>query len=176
MGKNEPSLQVICDAGPLIHLDELDCLNLLDDFRSVFVPEQVWQEVERHNPHALTHPDVRLQRVSVTISQDAVFQTLVQTLSLALGEQAALSLAALHTNAILLTDDAAARLAAETLGYQVHGSMGILLRAIRRRQRTPAQVLTILHSLPTRSTLYIRRNLLQKIIFQVESLMAETKE
>ncbi len=34
----------ICDAGPLIHLDELGCLHLLTDFR-VWVPEAVWKEV-----------------------------------------------------------------------------------------------------------------------------------
>jgi hypothetical protein len=30
---------VICDAGPLIHLDELGCLDLLADFRDVLVPD-----------------------------------------------------------------------------------------------------------------------------------------
>jgi hypothetical protein len=26
---------VVCDAGPLIHLDEIDCLDLLSDFAEV---------------------------------------------------------------------------------------------------------------------------------------------
>lgn len=80
----------ICDAGPLIHLDELDCLSLLN------------------------------------------VQTLVQSLSLDIGEQAALSLLEQHPQAMFLTDDAAARLAATTIGYRVHGTIGILIRAIRR--------------------------------------------
>jgi predicted nucleic acid-binding protein len=42
---------VVCDAGPLIHLDELDALDLLDDFQSVLVPDAVWIEVERHRRH-----------------------------------------------------------------------------------------------------------------------------
>jgi hypothetical protein len=33
--------EVVCDAGPLIHLHELDSLDLLADFQDVFVPEQV---------------------------------------------------------------------------------------------------------------------------------------
>jgi hypothetical protein len=44
------SLDVVCDAGPLIHLHELDCLKLLADFQTVLVPEQVWHEVEYHRP------------------------------------------------------------------------------------------------------------------------------
>lgn len=44
---------VVCDAGPLIHLDELDCLDLLGDFPEVLVPEAVWREVLKHRPSAL---------------------------------------------------------------------------------------------------------------------------
>lgn len=80
-------------------------------------------------------------------------------MALDLGEQAALTLMQHHPQAVFLTDDAAT-----TLGYRVHGTIGILLRAIRRRQRTQAEVLTLLQELPQRSTLYIRADLLQRII------------
>ena len=172
---SESSLSVICDAGPLIHLDELGCLDLLGDFQSIFVPDQVWHEVERHRPGALKHSGVQLQGMPVMISEDAPFQALVQTLSLDLGEQAALSLAVFHPDAILLTDDAAARLAAESLGYRVHGSIGILLRAIRRRQRTADQVLTVLRNLPAQSSLYISSSLLQEIVLRLEGQATETE-
>jgi predicted nucleic acid-binding protein len=166
---NSSPADIVCDAGPLIHLDELDCLDLLSDFQIILVPEQVWREVENHRPNALKHPDVVMQRVSIELSENAPFQTLVRALALDLGEQAALSLMERHPQAMLLTDDAAARLAAESLGYQAHGSIGVLLRAIRRRQRTQQQVLLVLQSVPTRSSLHIRSDLLQKIIDQVQN-------
>jgi len=40
-----PALIVVCDAGPLIHLDEIDALDLLADFPRVLVPDAVWREV-----------------------------------------------------------------------------------------------------------------------------------
>jgi predicted nucleic acid-binding protein len=166
---NESPTKVVCDAGPLIHLDELDCIDLLSDFQTVLVPEQVWQEVERHRPKALEHPDVRIQRITIRASQYPPFETLVRALALDLGEQAALSLMESYPEAILLTDDSAARLAAEGLGFKAHGSLGVLLRAIRRQQRTQQEVVQILHSLPTRSSLHIRPDLLQRIIAQVET-------
>jgi hypothetical protein len=43
---------VVCDAGPLIHLDELGVLDLLEDFDTVLVPDAVWNEVQRHRPQA----------------------------------------------------------------------------------------------------------------------------
>ena len=56
---------VVCDAGPLIHLDEVGCVNLLADFAQVLVPDAVWVEVARHRPAALQHPDVPLRRTSL---------------------------------------------------------------------------------------------------------------
>jgi predicted nucleic acid-binding protein len=139
---------IICDAGPLIHLDELDCIDLLSDFDAVLIPNQVWQEVQNHRPTALTHDMLKLQRVTVSIDTSAAFQSLVHRLTLDLGEQAALSLMAKHTDAILLTDDAAARVAAQALNYRAYGTLGILLRSIRRNQKSSAAVVHILETLP----------------------------
>ena len=71
--------------------------------------------------------------------------------------------------ALFLTDDAAARIAAKALGYRSHGTLGVLLRSIRRGQRERDAVLSILRSLPDVSTLHVRRDLLDEIIEQVES-------
>lgn len=97
---------------------------------------------------------------------------MVQTLALDLGEQAALSLMQQHPDAIFLTDDAAARVAASTLGLQVHGTIGILLRAIRRNQKRPEEIVVLLEELHQRTTLYIRLSLLQEIIARVRRLIA----
>jgi predicted nucleic acid-binding protein len=70
--------------------------------------------------------------------------------------------------AILLTDDAAARLAGKLLGHRVHGTLGILLRSLRRGQRTREELLKLLRDLPQHSTLFVRRSLLEEAIAQVE--------
>jgi predicted nucleic acid-binding protein len=41
---------VVCDAGPLIHLDEVGSMELLADFPQVLVPLAVWEEVTKHRP------------------------------------------------------------------------------------------------------------------------------
>jgi predicted nucleic acid-binding protein len=169
VARTEIWVEAICDAGPLIHLDEIGCLDLLSEFEAALVPEQVWQEVERHRPAALSSSRLPLQRRAVEISRTPEFQALIRAFSLDLGEQAALCLLATHCRAVLLTDDSAARLAAKALGYRAHGSIGLLLRSIRMRRRTPAAVLEILHALPTRSTLHLRQSFLEAVIEQVRS-------
>lgn len=158
--------EAVCDAGPLIHLDEIGSLDLLADL-ALMVPEAAWAEVQRHRPAALEHPDVRLQRVEVG-EPDVQLETMVRALSLDAGETEALILMTQHPQAMFLTDDAAARLAAEHLGYRVHGTIGVLIRAIRRGQREPAEVVALLREIPHRSTLFIRPGLLQDIIRQIE--------
>ena len=167
MARNEP-VEIVCDAGPIIHLDELGCLELLTDFGSILVPEGVWQEVTRHRPSALDPDIIQLVRTNISLPQDTKLTTLIRAFALDAGEQEALALMVQRPTAILLTDDAAARLVADQLGMRVHGTIGIVLRAIRREQRTLAQVLALLRELPQRSTLYIHPNLLKQIIEQVQ--------
>jgi len=167
---SESPFDVVCDAGPLIHLDELGCLDLLTDFRTVFVPEQVRHEVERHRASLFQLSEVPLQLVPVELPDDPAFWATVRALALDVGEQAALCLMMAHPDAIFLTEDAAARLAGEGLGYRVHGTIGVLLRAIRRQQRTAGEIESTLRAFPNRSSLYIRSELLQEIITQVERI------
>ncbi|PSN17008.1 hypothetical protein C7293_00085 [filamentous cyanobacterium CCT1] len=69
-----------------------------------------------------------------------------------------------YPKAIFLTDDAAARLAANNLDLRVHGTIGILVRAIRRKQYSREEILAILRQLPKRSSLHIKQSLLDEII------------
>ncbi len=69
-----------------------------------------------------------------------------------------------NPNAIFLTDDAAARLVAEQMRFKVHGTIGILIRSIRRGQKKPEEVLQILEDLPKKSSLHIKHALLNEIL------------
>ena len=168
VAKSSPT-QVVCDAGPIIHLDELSCLDLLADFAPILVPGSVWQEVSHHRPNALAQGESQFARAQITLSDDIELLTLLRALALDAGEQEALVLMRRHPEAILLTDDAAARLVAEQWGLRVHGTIGVLVRAIRTDARTPTEILSVLRLLPQRSTLYIRPSLLNKIITQIQT-------
>jgi predicted nucleic acid-binding protein len=158
---------VVCDAGPLIHLDELGALDLLSDFDEVLVADAVWQEVSRHRASALRRRTVKLQRRRSPPEPSPELAQLAKTFSLSSGEMAALRLVQETPGGMLLTDDAAARLVAERVGYEVHGTLGVLVRTLRRRQRTKRQVLNLLRAIPRRSTLFIDKQLLAMVIEQV---------
>lgn len=156
---------VIADAGPLIHLDELGCIGLLADFPEIRVPETVWLEVQQHRPQAFEAPQIRWVRCSAAPSSRVDALTTLYTLHA--GEREALSLCLEFVDALLLSDDTAARLAAQSLAIQTRGTLGLLVRAMRRRQLSKAQVLTLLQQVPERSSLHIRPGLLADVIGQV---------
>lgn len=169
MAGADPASTLVCDAGPLIHLEELGCLDLLRDFAEAQVPVAVWVEVQRHRPSALRRRIAKLRRVSSLPEATPELIQLAQAFLLDVGEFEALRLMQQSPGAILLTDDAAARLVAERLGYEVHGTIGVIVRALRRGQRSKRQVLNLLRSVPRRCSLYIQSRLLESVIAQVRN-------
>jgi len=164
---------VVCDAGPLIHLDELECLILLKDFNIIAVPQTVWHEVSLHRPTALEHPDVSLHQVNIQPGEDPEVDVTAMIFTLQQGEKEALQIAHRSSGAHFLTDDTAARLAARSLGIVAHGTIGLLLRSIRRMQKSKEEVIALLQSLPHKSTLFIKPSLLEEIIRQVQDYKPE---
>jgi len=147
----------VADAGPLIHLDELQCLGLLTDFSEVRVADAVWREVEIHRPMALFGTEIPWVRCKPPPSEKVDALTTLYTLHA--GEREELCLCLEFSGALLLTDDTAARVAAKTLAIEAHGTLGLLVRAIRRCQLSEAKVIEVLGEIPERSTLHIRPGL-----------------
>jgi predicted nucleic acid-binding protein len=159
---------VVSDAGPLIHLDELGCLDLLRDLGAILVPRIVWAETLRYRPQ-LTIADVPdAKTVDVAAEPSARLLSFSDSLELDVGERASLTLIEGISAKLFLCDDAAARLAAESLGFIVRGTIGIVVRSVRTAARTRQQVLALLRELPQRSSLHLSRQLLESVIAEVE--------
>lgn len=163
----DENLVVVSDAGPLIHLDELNCLDLLTGLSPIIAPEIVFQETRHHRPQLQFDrvPGLRIEDVNHPPSSR--LSVLAKTLDLDAGEIAALVLAEQHQLSLFLTDDSAARLAAESMGFRAHGTLGLLVRAIRLGLRSRWEVLDVLRTIRERSTLHIARNLLTEVIARV---------
>lgn len=175
MAKTDSPIQlVVCDAGPIIHLDELGCLTLLADFAEVLIPAVVWDEVQKHRPAALTLCKQLARSVQPTQAIASDLEAVIRLFSLHAGEIQALQVAREQQANLLLSDDTAARMAAQAVGMTVHGTLGILLRAIRRGQKSQAEVLAVLRAIPNQSSLHIKPALLQDVIAQVEQYTADS--
>ena len=96
---NKSNIRVICDAGPVIHLDELNCLELLCDFQEIILADTVREEVKHHRPEALKKPDIHFMRASQECPEGALLRTMCRVFSLDAGEtDEALNCVAFHTS------------------------------------------------------------------------------
>jgi predicted nucleic acid-binding protein len=156
---------VVADAGPLLHLDELDALQVLSDFREIIVVPAVREELIKHRP-AVLERCANLALLESAPHSDAV-TALTPLYTLHHGEREALACCVQRAPALFLTDDTAARLAAQALDIQAHGTIGLLVRAVRKRHRTAAEAVALLSAIPECTTLHIRPALLRDVIEQV---------
>ncbi len=148
------STKVICDAGPFIH---------------IVVPLVVEKEISEHRPSALQNQSLNINRSLERADIGEELLALCRIFSLDAGEIEALALMERNPQHIFLTDDAAARLVADQMKFKVHGTIGVLIRSIRRKLRKPEEILYILAEIPQKSTLHIKPSLLNEIIQMVKN-------
>ncbi len=160
MEKND----AVCDAGPIIHLDQLGCLDVMEGFDSLRVTEIVWNEARKFRPALGLGLMVAGTQIVSTSKVEHAPADLSRIFNLHRGEVGALALAHSCGCKLLLTDDLAARRAARSLGLCIHGTVGLLVRAFRRGSRTLRQVRTLLNELPVRTSLHIDREILRGML------------
>ena len=117
---------VVCDTGPLLHLGEANIINLLNLAGEIIIPSVVAEEFKR-NTSDIKLPDwVTIKELEEPYRR----KTLEWRKQIDEGEAAAIALAMQMQAKWLLTDDAIARQFGESLGLEIHGSIGLLLWAV----------------------------------------------
>ena len=89
-GMIKKTIPVVCDAGPIIHLDELNCLDLLREFEEILLADTVWEEINQHRPLALEQIRLSLIRCAGEYPSNEPLRTLCRIFSLDAGEVEAL--------------------------------------------------------------------------------------
>lgn len=117
---------IVSDSGPIIHLFEIDEINLLKSFNKINVPLLVYNEVSREFEVLMN-----FEVVDVSKEEASIIKNKIKPFVLDEPELHALCLAK-KLNLTFLTDDLKAREAGKKLGVNVHGSMGIISLAYKK--------------------------------------------
>lgn len=150
----------ILDAGPLIHLDQLSAIPLLKAMGTLFCPAIVAREAEFHRPGVLSRADF----IQVVDGPAVPSATMPAELPLHAGELAGLAWAEKFGADIFLSDDMAARTAAERMGLEVCGSIGVILRAVDEGHIGAEAASDLLRQIPENTTLHISAVLLASAV------------
>src|SRR3990170_6188028 len=120
---------IVCDTGPILHLQEAGLLELLKKAGDIYIPKGVDIELNELYPQwENKRPDWLLIE---PLSPDETSQAELLSASglMDSGEAAAIILSKRLNATWLLTDDTEARIFATLSGIEVHGSLGIVLWA-----------------------------------------------
>ena len=164
----------VVDAGPLIHLTEIDGLALLRIFTALHIPDAVWLEAVR--PGRVREVDLtELRNVHRhTLPQTQVAQFLQETglEGLQAGDRECLCLCQHTRLSTLLTDDLSVREAAKRLALTPVGSLGIVVRAYRVGHISLADAERYLSALYDTSSLFVTRVIVDLAIEQLRESSA----
>lgn len=122
----------VTDTGPVLHLAEAGALDLMPMLGEVAMPPAVHEELSRLRSPLNPPTAVRilpLEPQPAAEAEDWRKAGLVDR-----GEAQAIALARQIGADVFLTDDAAARLLAKTLGLQARGSLGAVLWLVGQRR------------------------------------------
>ena len=151
---------IVCDAGPIIHLYEAHCLQLLRQTGSLYLPQRVFNEVQTTFQIKEPWPEW-LQVISLSPHEQKEAGMWKKAGELHAGEAEALVLARRNKADWFLTDDSTTRLFVSLLGMEVHGSLGIILWNAAHRHLSRAATEQALNGLEA-SSLWLSTRIYQE--------------
>lgn len=151
----------VSNAGPLIHLSEIEATAAFGVLGRLLIPEEILNETR-------AFPNKKAVVVKLEEKQKDAAKFITASYSLQLGESAAIALALQLGIRLFLTDDLEARTVARHYNLEVHGTVGILVRAFANRIFTGEEVISFLRLLRTKSSLFITEDLLNWGITKVK--------
>lgn len=164
-----PMNEVVIDAGPIIHLSQLKLFHLFDLFPQLHTTPEAWREITRFNLPGKQEAESSRKIKITRISKKEKEKVMVAIRNFRL-QSADFSLLALCNKLVahaILTDDLELRRAAEGLGLETHGSLGIILRAYKKKWLSYRETQEALNNLFNLSTLYLSSKLLNRVLAEL---------
>lgn len=150
--------EAVSDAGPVIHLHELDAARVWRTWNACTTHE-VAQELEKHHVPC----PLKLARANQERTQFFCLKH-----EIGLGEASCIALCTQERIKLIFTDDLSARAAAHAEGIDAHGTIGLLLRAFRDGVLTKEETIRRLREIKTKSTLFITQRLIDQAVDAVQ--------
>ena len=155
--------KAISNTGPILHLSEIKLINALNIFSKILIPREVASELKKSKvdiPKKIETKDLKSEW------KDFV-KILTNQKDLDLGEAEAISLTLQEKGDFFLTDDLEARIIAKEYYIEVHGTVGIILRAFREKILDKQNAIEKINALYKDSSLFITNDLVKHIIDEI---------
>ena len=160
MGK----IRFLIDSGPIIHISEINAENIWNTFSLIIIPDIVLEEVSFKNKPGANILENKHFNLSKT-NNDIITTTkrFLNKYKLEKNDSIILGHLVFHKAKYILTDDLEIRKIAEKEGIIPVGTIGILLRSLRKGYFTKGQVIEFLDRILIDSSLFITKNIVDDV-------------
>jgi len=154
--------KIVCDTGPILHLWEAGLLELLAKTGRVFIPKMVNAELIQINRSWEQKRPSWIYIEPLSASETSQVELLHKSGLVDIGEAEAIILARRLKADWFLTDDIAARVLANSINLECHGSLGIVLWASAVGNLNYQEAKTALDKLFRHSSLWVSRDVVDE--------------
>ena len=158
--------KAVFDSGPLIHLSQIDALDVLKSVKKIMIPYGVFEEINLENQNSRLIKKIRIVKLSKNFKD--ISKIISEKYSLGLGESQVIALAKKENTGIIFTDDLDARTVAKSLGFEVHGTIGLVLRTYREKIVSKNRAISVINDLNEKSTLFLTGELTRYILNEID--------
>ena len=159
----------VSNTGPILHLSEIIALSALEIFVSTVIPQEVADELIKNK---LNIPK-KIRSISLKSEGKDKAKIIAYQHNLDLGESCALALTLQEKADYFLTDDLDARSTAREYNLNVHGTIGVLLRAYKKGIINKKTALEKISKIQNNSSLFITKDLIAQIIKAINNFSKE---
>jgi predicted nucleic acid-binding protein len=156
----------VFDTGPFIHLHEIEQYQQLKQFEKIKTTFEVLEETRELKQILIKKKNVFVCQLEAK-SKDMT-KYFMQKYDLDLGEATCLSLCKQENLSLFFTDDFSARQTAIILGFEAHGTIAIILRALREKILNKKEAQKAIEALYTDSSLFFTKDLYNWTVKEIE--------
>lgn len=169
----------VVDTGPFIHLDQINQITLLRKLSFLFTPASVVLEIKKGNltkglktiKNWANMKIISPHRKSITSPIDNI----IKKSNLEAGETDCIYLAIENHPCIFLTDDLTARVTAQKLCIEVHGSVGIIAYAVKQKWLSIEKAIESLNQLYYHSNLFITYAIIENAVQSLKDFAGKSQ-
>ena len=124
------------------------------------------EEINLENQNSRLIKKIRIVKLSKNFKD--ISKIISEKYSLGLGESQVIALAKKENTGIIFTDDLDARTVAKSLGFEVHGTIGLVLRTYREKIVSKNRAISVINDLNEKSTLFLTSELTRYILNEID--------
>ncbi|HLC86054.1 MAG TPA: hypothetical protein VJG30_02100 [Candidatus Nanoarchaeia archaeon] len=157
----------VFDAGPFIHLEEINKLDLTKLFKEILTTKEILEECKNILKEIEKLNNIKSTELKPQSKDFAKY--IIEKYNLDIGEATGIALCKQENIKLFFTDDLEAREITNSLGFEAHGTLAIILRSYKEKLLSKKEAENSIEELYNNSSLFFTKDLMEWTIKEIRN-------